>query len=439
MKTFPACLLLLVSCFFSCSDQDPKPLVEDYKTASLESLKQALPNAPDTEKLDIYWNIYKKLDKKDTEKIRHYMDEMEALATELKAPEFRGKASFCKGLSYQFDQNYIEAMTNYEEALQPLKEIEHDQLLGIVKNNIANIYMESGDYKNSVEYFNKALSHYEKIGDKKRIGLSYGNLGLVNRKLSKHTLSLTYFDKAIEIYNEMSKTDDIALINNSIGALYFDQGEYAQARAYYEKAVPYIASIALNNIGETYLFEKNYNKAASILEKALVLREKEGIGNSHTIETLATLGQLYQETGEHEKAYGYFEQAIALATPTAYSATVKGVLQRIPVSQSEILKNGLRIDPTKVAEYPQLLAEQYELEAALNKRLNPDAIAMAHLKKIEENKYKTNQEAALLKYKTLGVVSILLLMLAMGFYLGYRQAANKNNKAIKWMVDNGLV
>jgi len=108
-------------------------------------------------------------------------------------------------------------------------------------------------------------------------------------------------------------------INKELGECYLFMGEYAKAREYYEKAVasdqekadPHmgLAAIALNE-GDLHTALSHYSKANSI---------------APSDKTLAGMGMVEMEMGNHEDAFGHFRDS--LANSPANMVSINGLVQ----------------------------------------------------------------------------------------------------------------
>lgn len=132
---------------------------------------------------------------------------------------------------------------------------------------------------------------------------------------------------AIEIKRYGSDTPTTAYINNSIGNTYLEEGSYKAAEAMYRLAYDIWLSlddgkhpdqaIPLCNMGRAAVAQKEWTRALSFCERALVIDEA-NLGTDHpdVAYTLTCLGQAQLGLGKRQVALGVLERAEALRAST---------------------------------------------------------------------------------------------------------------------------
>ncbi|AEA34587.1 6-hydroxymethylpterin diphosphokinase MptE-like protein [Hippea maritima] len=146
--------------------------------------------------------------------------------------------------------------------------------------------------------------------DIKRQNLLYAQLSLEGDIFDEYKKAIDFvkkeqldkaFDILVELYDKYGSFGDIPFL---LGSIYIDRKELDKAEKYLKEAVeliPYQPLVYLA-LGKLYLMKENYYAAKENLEKAINMNPdlKPGI--------LDTLGNLYYEFGEYEKAFRAFEE-----------------------------------------------------------------------------------------------------------------------------------
>ena len=119
------------------------------------------------------------------------------------------------------------------------------------------------------------------IGDRHGQAETLSNLGVNFGILDRPTEALTYFRQALPIFRDIGDT-------------------YNEARA-------------LGNIGDALRRTRQYDAAISHLRRALAMHSELGTESYSSARTLTTLGAVYQDNGDYEKAARYFRQAASIS------------------------------------------------------------------------------------------------------------------------------
>ena len=222
---------------------------------------------------------------------------------------------------------------------------------------LGNGYKLRGELDSALDAFQKSLQAATRADYKEGIGGAYASIASVysvngNRKNAK-----LYYNRAIEILSRTNDSVNYASVILNAGEEYFQSDDYDSALMYYERSgkifqkLEYVIGMAysLGNCGMVYaklgkndLAEENLNQSISILDKLKdyypicvyltymsdIFREKnndqaalryaqrsldlarqyglkEQIGDADK-----TLSQLYENSGNYQKALGYFKDHI---------------------------------------------------------------------------------------------------------------------------------
>lgn len=390
---------------------------------SLHVLEKALRDADVGQKLSLYWKIYKKIDVKDKSRMKKYLGEMISLAREQGDLEHEGKGYFGQGVVNQTHGAYIEAVSNYEDALVALRQACHKQLLGIIHYNIGNIYMEVEGYDKADEYFHRSLGYFTEVDNLPRVAKVNWCLGLNSLRMGDYDKALRYTRKAIPVYEAIGNDGETAIAYILMGAIYFKMRSYERARRYYRLVGRGMSAIIYNNIGETYLEEGHLDLAEEALEKSLLAKKEQGANAESLAKTWLNLGKLYQKKDQHAKAIGYFEKIMATVSPNQYSKEVKEALELSTNSYDLLIESGLGVDPGKVNKNGRMLAKQLELGFALREKLSANSLQIAHTTKIEENTSKKAYKASVYRMQWIAMASVAGILLAFTFFLASRRLA----------------
>ena len=202
-------------------------------------------------------------------------------------------------------------------------------------NNLGNVYRELGQFEDAIAMFNKS------VGLKPDFAEAWYNIGLVYRIKSDAKNAIDAFDKVIGLDNKYSK----AYCNKGI-CYYKLLDDIDSAIQYFDKAIaiepdyvfPYLFKASIyQDLGQ---FEKAEEIIRNVLEidessvgaylgmaniksidakdtaRLQNLLEEEGLGTSKTVLIHFTLGKIFNDRKQYDKAFQYYENGNKLFRAT---------------------------------------------------------------------------------------------------------------------------
>jgi len=193
---------------------------------------------------------------------------------------------------------------------------------------VAHYY--SGDYKNALANYLLGLKIEEALGRKLRIAKLYNNIGALYVDERFYDLAEIQYNKAFVIYKELKDTTGIIQASNNFGNLYGAWSQVKQDSAtaanYLRKALEYNTqtylyarqrkdslniSNSLANLGQNYMYLKNYKMALKNLFESLEIEKK--LDKTYDIGiTLLEIGDVYSRTKNYTGAVNYFNEALQI-------------------------------------------------------------------------------------------------------------------------------
>ncbi len=251
------------------------------------------------------------------------------------------------------------ALDYLQKSLALREELGEKGAVGTAANNIGIVHALRGDYGSAMKFFQQGLTVAEELGDKIGIGLGYGNLGIVHRRQGNFALALDYQQKALRLQESIGSQPGVLRALNNIGTLYTLMGDYALASDYYKRGLTLSETLKskaetanlLSNTAWNYRMQGEYDQSIESSQKTLRLRKELkdkwgtalalwGLAKSYRAlkdyahateyaegavqaareaglrdvvgDTLATLGTIYQELGQSDRAKTTFEESISI-------------------------------------------------------------------------------------------------------------------------------
>jgi tetratricopeptide (TPR) repeat protein len=203
-------------------------------------------------------------------------------------------------------------------------------------SNIGFIYSQQKEYEKAMEYHRKSLDLRLEINDKRGIAESYTNIGYIYNEAADTALrrdialekALEYYNKSLTLQQEIGDKYGESISLNNIGSVYYSIGDFflrkgnvQEKNKNYELALDYYnqsknlrekmndkpgLAYSLNNIGTVYLSKENYKTAEEYCMRAYNLaKEHNFVMNMR--ETAFRLYMIYEKTGRHREAYGFYK------------------------------------------------------------------------------------------------------------------------------------
>lgn len=259
-----------------------------------------------------------------------YANQAHDLAEKLNYRKGAGYALKNKGLGYQRQGKYLEALENWQESLKVFESINFQQGQANILQNLGTIYFDQADDEKALEYFLKALKVAEQIADTLRIAENLANIGAIyGKKKATYDNAIEYDLKALAFNERLGNADAVGTISVNVGEIYFDKGDDTTALKFYQKSLkayegsantPY----ALNHIGLVYKKRKDYDRAIQIHDQAYKMAEKLD-AKLDLAQSLLYLGDVYREKKEFNRAIETYEHALTAAKQINANVELKDI------------------------------------------------------------------------------------------------------------------
>jgi signal transduction histidine kinase len=231
-----------------------------------DSLKQLLKTETnDTSRVVLLLNLsatyqYSKLD-------TMLLLSQQALSLSKKAGFIRGEAASLNNIAFVFlnTGNYPKALEAYLEALKKYEAIQNKRGMAAVLGNISNVYSEQGDERKSINYTFKALAIAKSINNQPSVLTNIGNLGDSYEKLNMLDSAKYYTIQGYDMAIQQKSKRSIGIALNNLGNIYSKMGNNAAAMHNYRLGISYHKEVAFDQgLCETYLgMAKLFQKAGN--------------------------------------------------------------------------------------------------------------------------------------------------------------------------------
>ncbi|MCP4583819.1 MAG: tetratricopeptide repeat protein [candidate division Zixibacteria bacterium] len=242
--------------------------------------------------------------------------------------------------------------------------------------DIAYTYWQREENDKSKEYLFKALEIHEKSGNKRTLATIYNRIGIIYGYTEQQDEALEYYYKALAIMEELNelKCTNTATIYNNISHAHIEKSNYEKALDFGRKAfqlaeeIGYkeILALAQTNIGYVLAKFHKYESAITSLENGLKLFREMNL-KPNELNSLELMADLYDETGEHEKALSYTRRLMVIKEQLFDEKKNKQIVELQTRYESEKSKRETEIYRLKNVELASEITERKKAETELKK------------------------------------------------------------------------
>lgn len=193
-----------------------------------------------------------------------------------------------------------------------------DQILAL--NNLGTLGLQRGELELARAAFTEGLTIAQDVESESGIGLSLSNLGLIAAAQGQTNDARKYYEIAANYRARARDFAGQANTDSNLGDVYLALGQTRKAIGAYRLSRslakdidnPYIQMRALDGLIEIYRQRDEPRELSRYLQERIALTV--GTGDDwQRLLTLQTLGEIYADNGELERAYEALGQALALA------------------------------------------------------------------------------------------------------------------------------
>ena len=241
------------------------------------------------------------------------------------------------GIGYYYQGKNIEAITNWQKALDLFKGMNDKRGVANMLGNIASVYYNEGDEAKSLELDLESLKISEEINDTLRIVTSLINIGTVySNKKATFNKALDNFTRAFQLSKQIQDSYLIGTAALNIGEINFKSNNDEGALIYFKESLKAFEedenySGALNWMGKIYTRQKKYFLALKTHQEAYDLSKKLDL-KLDLVKSLIGLGQAYLAKGDMNEAKSAFLEALEIANYLKATLYIKDIYEGLSTS-----------------------------------------------------------------------------------------------------------
>ena len=306
-------LVFIFSIFSTCVLCQNKKVVD--------SLKNTLRTAKDTNRVNILYNLSDKYHQDDPKQGMKYADEAIELSKQLHFSNGLFHGNMSKGLVLYDIGKFDSALYYFEIAKTIAQQNNNNEQLAAINSNMGNVYGDKGQDKKCIQLYLIAVEYTHKINNPSKEAYMLVNIGTVYSVLGQHDSAVVYYFQAEKILSSIDRNQEkLPIVYNNIGASYMELHDTAKAKIAFENALR--ISLLLNNkrglasaydhLGIISYSDGKKDSAVSLLKNSISIYEsvdaKSGIS-----EASSHLGDVYFEMKEYDKAILVLNKGMKIA------------------------------------------------------------------------------------------------------------------------------
>ena len=251
-------------------------------------------------------------------KARDYINRSSALAKLLNDSADIALSDFIKGFYLDEISEKDSALVIYKSVYEQLKKYNKTVELSQCYSFMAGIYLEKGNYLQSIYWYQKANEIAKKLKDENFSITNLMYIGNAYSQMGDHPKGLVFFQEALTLAEKNKNDARIAQLLLYIGSAYSETPSRDYAMDYFKKCQDLAfklkdTSLLLDvdmYIANNHYYNKKYDKA---IEMYIQISELSSRNNERTYAgSLGNLGNVYSDMGDFKKAQEYQFKAVEI-------------------------------------------------------------------------------------------------------------------------------
>jgi len=280
--------------------------------ANIDSLKSALEDAEDVEKINILNELFKSYRNSVPKLALSYAEAAFELSEELNYTKGIATSLNNIGVIYSHRGEFDEALNYFLRAVRVHQQSNEQEEMAFTYGNIGNLYSRKGNFNKAREFYEDAMRIFTERKDSLKLVGIMNNLGNTWKGSGDDQKALELYSTALVIYENLPDKSKAFDPRVNIGDIYFEKGEYESALKYYFESLEveqeyndvFQQANLLGNIGIVYKEKGNYVEALQYQNEALEIARS--IDDKPLLQLLyKSLSQTYFDAGDLLFAYSY--------------------------------------------------------------------------------------------------------------------------------------
>jgi DNA-binding NtrC family response regulator/tetratricopeptide (TPR) repeat protein len=207
-----------------------------------------------------------------------------------------------------------------------------DALLSLLWRLHGRLSFSKGDQSRAIALLSRALKHAELAHESRAIGLAHYELARCYKQVGDSGIVREHLTTAASALHAAGDRRHLALVHSLSGVLLAQAGRHDEAIAALRQGERLASAIQANDVlasivhnqANVALIRHNFEQALALAERSVVLHETLGSGHGLAV-ALATLGQLFVQLGNLERAETTLKKTLEVRSPMQFHETTGAV------------------------------------------------------------------------------------------------------------------
>jgi tetratricopeptide (TPR) repeat protein/serine/threonine protein kinase len=247
---------------------------------------------------------------------------------------------------YNDHSQFDKALTLLKQALQIQMDAGNENSEALALSNIGNTYLLKGDYEDARTYFSQALSIREKLNVPTDIADTVHNLGETLTRLGQYDKAVEQYLRALDLRRAANDKRGAAIESASLGVLFGYQGRFGAALSSEQDALKTLRDIketgewlaeVLIDYGRAQAQIGQSEEARKSLNQALAIA-RDTKNEIQVAQALNDLGDSYFYQGDYQSAAPIYRQALQSASKTSDRQLI--LLSKVGIAKLAVKQGG---------------------------------------------------------------------------------------------------
>lgn len=206
-----------------------------------------------------------------------------------------------------------EALSFYQRGIDSNEKTANLDLLGKGYMGLSSTYYRLGEFKKASETIRIAITMFRSVNNKYFEVLSKMNFAIYQYELGNSEESLSQFDECVTDFEELGHINSVANAYGEIGKVYFKNKQYQDSEKWCYKALELLPAVhparadVYKTLGMLYRELGNYERASEYMISSVEMFENLGL-RSEATKCYSYIVGIYQARGELDKASSYMQK-----------------------------------------------------------------------------------------------------------------------------------
>lgn len=273
---------------------------------------------PDTNKVNLYYSISRKLWSIDDDSVILMASKGIALADSIDFKKGKALNYLSMGVALSNQGNYPKAVQSHLECLRLSEFLKMEGLSGNAHTNLAITYQELGNADKALEHYNKSLQISQKFGEAASCA-SLINLADFHTTAGNYALAKQYATSAINISRKYLDSANLAISLFNLSENYRKTNQFDSARWIIQESLTiserinddYGIGYCLNALASMKLGEGNYREALALVNQNMpILKKLES--QSLLLDAYHVLYEAYAGIGDYKQALYFRNMEVSI-------------------------------------------------------------------------------------------------------------------------------